>query len=129
VIKDGIAEVIPLPALVERTGAPIRSAMSVSAVRGADRAATDENQRALRLREAIRGPRRSPPGSGIGKGRSTARFPVDLHGFRGGRPEATTDEPDEGRLPRKHRIGNEQAILAALPDIGPMALERGESRS
>ena len=52
---------IPLPALVERTGAPRRSAMSVSALRVPTAPPPTRIRGRLRLREAIARPPRSPP--------------------------------------------------------------------
>ena len=89
----------------------------------ADRAAADENQRALCLREAIRGlvDRRR---IGHRQGRSAAGLPVVLDGFR-------EDVPRQRQMNRtrpaaaKHRIGtsNQFRQLFRISDHGA---ERGE---
>ena len=80
---------MPLPALVDSTGAPMRSAISVSALPRADRATADDNQGRLAAPGAPRPPRSPPDRASAGRGRggsSSRRRPVP-----GGHPGAATD--------------------------------------
>ena len=114
---------IPLPALVERTGAPIRSAIAVSALR------VPTAPPPTRIRGRFACARRSAAssiaaGSGIGKDGARRRLPVVLDGFR-------EDVPRQRQMNRtrpaaaKHRIGTSNQFwqLFRISDHGA---ERGE---